>query len=149
MKKSLLKSLSGKTIAVDTMLFIYLLEGHKQYFALARKVFDLAEKKKIKLITSFISYIETLSSPLLDEDRIELYGKFFLSAKSIELHAINHQIADKAAYLRRVYSIRTPDAVQIATSLVAQADFFISNDKRLAKVKEMEILWISDLNKQL
>jgi len=41
--------------------------------------------------------------------------------------------------LRAKYSLATPDAIMIATSLLSKATGFITADTRLKKVKEIEI----------
>jgi predicted nucleic acid-binding protein len=46
---------------------------------------------------------------------------------------------DLAAGLRARHGLRTPDAIQIATALRHKAETFITNDERLASVKEIKV----------
>ncbi|GAG74921.1 unnamed protein product, partial [marine sediment metagenome] len=41
----------------------------------------------------------------------------------------------------------TPDAIQIATSLEAKADIFITNDSTLKKISEIKVLLLSEMLK--
>jgi predicted nucleic acid-binding protein len=43
----------------------------------------------------------------------------------------------KASYLRATYTLRTPDAIQLATAIYSQADFFLTNDKQLSAITEI------------
>lgn len=53
----------------------------------------------------------------------------------LQIVAINRTIAEKAGQLRQtIRSIRTPDALHLATALECGADYFITNDKDLAKL---------------
>jgi len=143
--KAFLKNFKkGQIVAFDSMVFIYLLEGHKIYFPFVKPLFKLMEKGKIKAFSSIISYIETLSSPLLDKKRIESYSKFFLKTKNLFLKKVDFKIAEYTAYLRRVYKLRTPDAIQMATAISKKADLFISNDDCFKKVKEVKTLVLKD-----
>jgi len=57
---------------------------------------------------------------------------------------IERDVAIKAAELRAKYRIRTPDAIQIATSIIGNAGAFITNDIALKKVKEIVVLILDD-----
>ncbi|GIP14830.1 hypothetical protein J40TS1_04720 [Paenibacillus montaniterrae] len=58
---------------------------------------------------------------------------------------IDNLVAERAAYLRGKYSIKTPDALIVATALVANADLFITNDQRLECIKEINCVSLSHL----
>ena len=55
------------------------------------------------------------------------------------------EIAETAARLRANYTLRTPDAVQIATAFHANCDIFLTNDDRLKQIREIEIVVIKEL----
>ncbi|MCP4258155.1 MAG: type II toxin-antitoxin system VapC family toxin, partial [Planctomycetes bacterium] len=44
-----------------------------------------------------------------------------------------------AAKLRAKYSIKTPDAIQIATGVIMKADVFLTNDINLKNVNDIEV----------
>jgi predicted nucleic acid-binding protein len=61
---------------------------------------------------------------------------------------VEYEIADIAARLRANYSIKTPDAIIIATGIFINVDYFITNDVRLKNIgsKEgIEVLIIEDI----
>ncbi|MEW6607058.1 MAG: PIN domain-containing protein [bacterium] len=49
-------------------------------------------------------------------------------------------IAEKAAELRAQYGITTPDAIQFAIGIENNGTLFVTNDKNLKKIKEIEVL---------
>ena len=63
----------------------------------------------------------------------------------VEIIPVTAEIAQLAAKLRADHNLRTPDAIQIATAITCQADFFLTNDARLGRLKQPEVLVLSDL----
>ncbi|MCI5120803.1 MAG: PIN domain-containing protein [Candidatus Electrothrix sp. AUS4] len=57
---------------------------------------------------------------------------------------IDTEVADLASALRSRYTIRTPDALQIAAVLSADCEAFLTNDKALKQVKELEMIVLED-----
>lgn len=52
---------------------------------------------------------------------------------------------DQAAALREQYQLKTPDAIQLATAVAAQADYFLTNDGLLKKVRELQVVTLDQL----
>lgn len=53
------------------------------------------------------------------------------------------QIVDESTKLRRIYGLRTPDAIQLATAKIFKADLFITNDKIFNKVRDFKVIQIN------
>jgi predicted nucleic acid-binding protein len=66
---------------------------------------------------------------------------------NLQIKSLNEEIADIASDIRAKYAINTPDAIQIATSLSARADYFLTNDLYLKKIQDIEILLLDDIEK--
>ena len=49
-----------------------------------------------------------------------------------------------AAKLRVKYTIRTPDAIQMAVGILYGADTFLTNDSGLKKVKDIKVVTLED-----
>jgi len=139
----------AKTIALDSMVFIYLLEKNEKYFSLAETIFELLEKQKISAVTSIISPLEVLSTSKLekDQERVSLYARFFKEETNLTVVNLDWQIMEVAADLRRTYGIKTPDSIQLATAKIQNVPLFITNDesfKKVGKVKDFpEICFLS------
>ena len=125
-------------IFLDTNLFIYFFEGKGVLGLKAKKVFELLATNKVKAVTSIITQIELLSLKSSNESTKHLL-ELFLETPNLTIENLGPEIANEAARVRRVYGFRTPDAIQLATALYCKADKFITNDKRLASFKEINI----------
>jgi len=51
----------------------------------------------------------------------------------------------KAARLRADHSLTMPDTLQLAASLVNGANYFLTNDKGIAKIDSPQIILLDDL----
>ena len=57
---------------------------------------------------------------------------------------VDATLARRAVVLRAAYNILVPDSIQIATALESGATLFVTNDKRLATVRELRVLVLDD-----
>jgi len=143
----LIERFIGKTIGLDTSIFIYFIEKHKKYQKFLGDFFKNCDNGKIEIVTSTITLLEVLVLPFRSE-RYELADKYefiLQNSKGIRLLDINNAISKTAAQLRAKHMIRTPDSIQIATSIFAGAHCFITNDKSLQRIKDIEILILDQL----
>lgn len=142
--------LSGKNIenlGIDTSPFIYFIENHPEYGSAVREVFAAIDSGSLKGFTSVITLTELLSKPLhLGQTALVAEYRVLLeTGRHFKLIPIDSAIAYHAAELRQKYALRTPDALQIASALAADCDAFLTNDKKLAAVKELDVLVLKDL----
>ena len=142
-------NLKGKVIGLDTMVFIYHFEENQIYSPLTFSIFDSLEKGNFNAVTSILTLLEILVKPKRENNSIltERYKILFETFPNLQVKELNENIADIASSLRANYNINTPDAIQVATSLEAQADTFITNDKTLKKITEIKVLLLSEMLK--
>ncbi|MBU1130435.1 PIN domain-containing protein [Patescibacteria group bacterium] len=144
MKFSSFKQIITKSelVALDSNIFIYQFSQHPDFFIFSNYIFVALEKNKLQAVTSIISYIEIISQSTIEGNQysINLYKRIFQQYPNLKVHTADFQIADKTAELRRKYSIKTPDAIQLATAIISNVDLFISNDKNLKKVEEIKTI---------
>ena len=142
-------NLKGKIIGLDTMVFIYHFEENRVYSPLTFSIFESLEKGNFNGITSILTLLEILVKPKRENNLIltERYKILFETFPNLQVKTLDENIADIASSLRANYNINTPDAIQIATSLEAKADIFITNDKTLKKITEIKVLLLSDMLK--
>ena len=57
---------------------------------------------------------------------------------------MDKSIGSWAVTLRAAYEIHVPDALQVAAAIESGATLFVTNDRRLNKVQEIEILLFDD-----
>lgn len=85
--------------------------------------------------------------PLRDGDAwlTEQYREILLNAEGLTMVDVSAAIAEKAARLRSQYSLRTPDAIQIATALHTGASALLTNDIRWPALPDLRILTLDSL----
>jgi len=142
-------NLKGKIIGLDTMVFIYHFEENQIYSPLTFSIFESLEKGNFNGITSILTLLEILVKPKKENNLLltERYKLLFETFPNLQVKELNENIADIASGLRTNYNINPPDAIQIATSLEAKADIFITNDATLKKISEIKVLLLSEMLK--
>src|SRR3989338_10434996 len=127
-----------KRLAVDSMIFIYLLEGNSKFVdSIKNKLGDAEE-----VIFSTFGLAEVLTG---FEKTGDLRGKlqffaFMESYKKMSVIGFGKQEALIFAKLRAKYpQVKAPDAIHLATALSARADAFLTNDSGLKCVEELPI----------
>ncbi len=140
-----LKQLTGKTIALDTAPLIYFVEENPCFLERVRPFFNGLELAEFKAFTSTLTITETLVKPLRQGllERTRTFRN--LLAEYMDIIPVTAEIAESAARLRADHGLRTPDAIQVATAITHQADFFLTNDARLGRLKPLKVLVLSDL----
>lgn len=132
---------------LDTAPFIYFVEKHSTYLDRCREIFQRINAGEIIGVSSVITLTEVLPVPIRDGDnQIEkAYRNILLNSRNFSLIVIGNSVAERAARLRARYRLRTSDALQIASALIAGCDAFLTNDRGLVRVTDLKILVIDDL----
>jgi len=135
-----------KSAFVDTAVFIYLLEDHPDFGEKAEFFFQYASSKKAQLFTTVLSYLEFCIKPY-QENRESLAAIFldFLHEANFTTGIIDLSICDEAARLRAKYpALKSVDALQLASAIKSACEVFMTNDRRLRQVNEIEVLLVED-----
>jgi predicted nucleic acid-binding protein len=140
-------ALSGVTkLGVDTAPLIYFIEQHPRYGPMVSPVFQLMADGELAGVTTVVTLVEVLTLPLQQGDQhlADQYKAALESSDNLAMASIDPATAERAAELRAGYSLRTPDALQIAATLNAGCEAFLTNDKRLARIRDLRILLLDD-----
>ncbi len=122
-------------LGVDAMAFVYHFEQNEEFGAVAEEVFRGAEEGRHRLVTSVLSMMEVLVVPKRKKlkDLAQQYREVFESFPDLKVLPIDEPIVEIASDLRSRYTVRTPDALHVATAIHGGADAFLTNDSRLQK----------------
>ena len=133
-------------VGVDTMIFIYHLEGNEKFEPFTRTLFRSVEGGERRAVTSTITLLETLvkAKEIGDEEMRDDYYYALTSFPNLKMRPVDVEVAEVGAELRAQHGLRTPDALQLATCLVEGASGFITNDERLRKIEDPEIIIMKD-----
>lgn len=135
-----------RSLALDTMCFIYHFEADPEYVSFTHTLFNLIEKGGVIGVTSTLTLAEVLVKPIEQENRDarEDYKYVLTNFPNLTLCDVNSEIVEEAANLKARYGIGLPDAIQVATGIIQEAQAFVTNDQNLRRVRETEVLIIRD-----
>ena len=130
---------------IDTAPFVYLLEYNKILTDKTKQVFG-SLNADTKFMTSVITYAEYSVKPKkINNQKAITEFKNLLNDIKCDIKNIDINIADITAELRAKYQfLRTPDALQLATAIHHNCNKFITNDKKLKQISEIDIILITD-----
>jgi predicted nucleic acid-binding protein len=133
---------TSQIIGLDSAVFIYHFEAHPRYKALCAEVFDCMEAGIVQAVTSTVTLIEVLVQPLAkgEQELSVRYEQYLRFGPSLTLRSLDPELALRAAQLRARYQLRTPDAIQLAAAIEFGARLFLTNDNRVRKVTEIDIV---------
>ncbi len=136
-----------QVVGLDASVFIYGFQEHPQFLPVVRPLFErLDTDPAFRAVTSVVTLIEVIVHPLQlnRQDLLATYMTALLNTPNVVTYAVDVAIARRAAELRSRFNLRTPDAIQVATAIIAGAQAFITNDLRLRRVTDIPILVIAD-----
>jgi predicted nucleic acid-binding protein len=145
---SLETALTGVTqLGLDTAPIIYFVEANPKYDAVVTEIFKRIDQGSLAGITSVITLTEVLTQPVRHQavDLQRQYRVLLMNSNNFTLVSIDSTMAEQAANLRARYNIRTPDALQIAASLITGCQAFVTNDRQLQRVTELSIIILDEL----
>jgi predicted nucleic acid-binding protein len=134
-------------LCLDTAPVIYFIEANQAYDDRVTAIFQLITDGLIVGATSVVTLAEVLVHPLLQQNAAleQQYRDLLLNGDNLDLLPIDAAIAERAAQLRARHNLRTPDALQIAAALAAGCQAFLTNDRTLDRVDEIDVLVLDDL----
>jgi predicted nucleic acid-binding protein len=126
----------GATIALDTMLFAYQIEGNVTYEDVVGRLFTRMVSGDLSGVASTLVVAELLVPYV--KHRAPAHAAAVLRAiralANLALVPVTAEIAARSAELRAEFGLRTPDAVHLATAIDRGAASFLTNDRRLGRI---------------
>lgn len=138
--------LGAGPVAVDTAIFICLLEEHSVYLGAVRPLFLAATRGELQVITSAVTLLEVLVVPYRAGD-VALgaqYEALLAGSRGVRLVDTDRTQLRAAAQLRARYRMRTPDALQLAAALTFRCTAFVTNDRDIPDIPGMEIIQLAE-----
>ena len=129
---------AGAIVTVDTAPIIYFLQDHPLF----APVFEAAERGDLGIVISAITLTEVLTGPLKAGDEVSAsrYRVALTRSPGWALLPVSEEVAATAAPFRAEFGLRTPDAIQIATTVASRSHALITSDKAFKKVRGIMVL---------
>jgi uncharacterized protein len=134
----------------DTMLFIYLLEGHPAYSSRARHLLQRAYERGDSLHSSHLALGEVMAGATKSSHP----DKAVAIRETLKEMGFSYLPFDDGAVLpfsnlRAKQQLKVADAIHLACAASAGIDLFLTGDKQLLKLHVPGIQFIADFNNPL
>ncbi len=126
-------------LLLDSAPLIYVLEDHPKFAPRFQPLFDAHAAGTMRFAVTTITIAEVLSGParLGNEVLVRRYRGLLESWHVIPLDA---DIAESAASIRATTNLKLPDAIQVASALIVQADALVTHDRDFSGVHSIRII---------
>jgi predicted nucleic acid-binding protein len=132
-------------VAVDTAVFIYLIEEETRFLPHILPLFMAADQGDRVLVTSALTLLEVLVVPYRAGNRqlAERYERLLTSSRGVRMVELTRDQLRAAAQLRAATGLKTPDALQLVAALGAGCKTFVTNDRRLPSISGLQVIQLS------
>lgn len=141
--------LGSGPVGIDTVAFIYWIEDHPDFAPVLQPVFEAIHAGTLPAVVSSLTLFEVLVVPYRTGNLqlAERYESLLTRSRGLRLMDLDRSILRAAAALRAKFpTLRTPDALQMATALAGNCRAFLTNDRRLPTVPGLEIVLLAEVN---
>jgi predicted nucleic acid-binding protein len=133
-------------IALDSNVLIYLIETRGPLADAAASIVDAVAAGRVVAVMSAIGLVEVLVGPARRGDAIAFESiAQALRDLPLDVPALDSTIAEDAAWIRGAAAVGLEDAVHLATARSAGATAFVTNDRRLRSLPNLEVVYLDDL----
>jgi predicted nucleic acid-binding protein len=141
----LIADLGSGAAAIDTSVFLYLIEEEPRFLPHILPVFAEADQGKRELVTSALTLLEVLVVPYRAGNRqlAERYEALLTRSQGIRMIELTRDQLRAAAHLRAATGAKTPDALHLVSALGAGCKTFLTNDRRLPTVPGLRVIQLS------
>lgn len=131
----------------DTMLLIYLVEGHPNFRQRAEELLTRTRRRGDALFTSYLALGEVLAGV----EKSPHPQKTNAIQKTLEELGFSYLPFDAGAvktfsYLRAKEKLRVPDSIHLACAASSRMDLFLTGDQQLLRLDVPGIQFIADFN---
>jgi predicted nucleic acid-binding protein len=126
-------------LLLDSAPIIYFLEDHPKFGPRFQILFEEHSRGRIRFAVTTITIAEVLAGPLGvgDESLVRRYRNIF---ESWQVVALDAEIAESAARLRKSFRLKLADAVQVASALAVNADALVTHDRDFSNVQSLRVI---------
>ena len=143
-----LKQLTGRRVYLDANILIYALEGILTYQPVIQELFTRSAEGELDLFTSELSLAEMLVKPIRNGDVAaqQRCRELVTPRSGFDVRPVGREALVRAAEFRARTRLKLPDAIHAATAQLARCDVFLTNDRRLENLENIQIVILSEIS---
>ena len=136
-----------RVVGIDSNVLIYLLVGSGPEADAAGALLDAIAGGESQGVLATLAIAEVGTGPARvgDTAMVERYADELSSLENIRVIPLDRTAAVEAACIRGSGRLSLADAIHLATSRLAGATAFITNDRRLASIRGLEVAYLDEL----
>jgi predicted nucleic acid-binding protein len=136
-----------RRMALDSNLFIYLFELGGLEGVAVQRLLDAAESGGVSIVVASLALAEISVYPAAVDNAVmaERYADAIRSVQRLDVVPLTAEIAIDAGLMRGRLGHSLPDAIHLATALRTGATAFVTNDRRLRRLPQLEVVQLADL----
>ncbi|MFH1085193.1 MAG: type II toxin-antitoxin system VapC family toxin [Chloroflexota bacterium] len=134
-------------VFLDTAPLIYFVERDLRYWDTVSAIFQRIDGGRWTAVTSPVTLAECLVLPYR-QNRLALLEQFIervVYGENTLFVPFTENVARQAAEFRARYDLTLTDSFQLATCLISGCDAFLTNDRELRRVTEVNVLILSEM----
>lgn len=142
----LIEDLGPGPVALDTAVFIYFIEEDLKFLPLVEGIFVAIDAGSLLAVTSALTLLETLVVPIRagNQRLADRYEVLLSQSRGLYLVDLDRPLLRRAAEVRAVSGLKTPDALQVAAALQAGCTAFVTNDRQIPPIAGLRVRQIRD-----
>lgn len=140
--------IDSELIFLDTAPIIYIVENNPNYYSRTSSYFTKMIQNNANFVTSVISIAEFGVKPKRIK-KLELIEEMeeMLKVFEIQTKEITRSIAELSSTIRANYPfLQNFDALQLSTAVEFNCTVFLTNDKKLKNIKDLNVKLTEDLS---
>lgn len=143
--------LDGTRIYVDANAIIYFAEAHPIFGPPVRSLVEYSETGKCTLVTSELSLAEALVLPFARNNAqlIERYNDIIQARDNLQIVPVDRRVLVESASLRAALGGKLPDAIHVASALIAGCTMIVTEDGRMKSPVRLQLVSTGELHQLL
>jgi len=121
----------GRRVYLDANTIIYAVEGLPNFTNLRAGLLDPLDSGALTAVTSELTLIETITGPRKagNSDDEAAFRRFLTPSSNLLMPPLTPPVIEKVIELRARFGFKTPDAIHLATGILAGCDVFVTADQ--------------------
>jgi len=126
-------------LSIDANIFLNVKNKEKPYYGYSRKILELIDQGKAEGVVSTLVIAELCAgyhefNELAEKDE---FLAQLAANPNYKIVNLDLKIADEAGRIRAATHLRLPDAILVASSLIADAKILVTHDDQLTKAQDV------------